>query len=43
MVVKLTDGRSVITAALVSHSSGYAAHETDMAYVSVKADMYSYG
>ena len=31
----------MITVALVSHSSGYAAPETDMAYVSVKADMHS--
>ena len=36
-------GRSVITVPMVSRSAGYTAPETDLAHVSVKTDMYSYG
>lgn len=42
-IPEILDGRSVITATLVSRSSGYAAPETDSSNVSVKTDMYSYG
>jgi len=42
-IPQLIGGRSVVTAALVSRSAGYAAPESDAGHISPKSDMFSYG
>ena len=42
-IPRLTEGRSVITVAIVAKSLGYSPPEMDTAHVSCKSDMYCYG
>lgn len=42
-IPSIVDGRSVITAAFVAKSLGYAPPKMDIAHVSCKSEMYYYG